>query len=126
MGKFVLKFTVLQLKKIILSFFLLVFVANSGFFFAQSFIELRAKYGDLEENDERALPFIKHYIDKAKREKDYTHLAQGYLDESYYNSNVDVKLKYADSAIASANNSSNNELIVTAHMTKGTLIYFYF
>jgi hypothetical protein len=47
----------------------LVFVANSGFFFAQSFIELRAKYGDLEENDERALPFIKHYIDKAKKKK---------------------------------------------------------
>lgn len=64
-----LKFTVLQLKKIILSFFLLVLLPIAVSFFAQSFIELRAKYGDLEENDERALPFIKHYIDKAKREK---------------------------------------------------------
>lgn len=120
-----LKFTVLQLKKIILSFFLLVFVANSGFFFAQSFIELRAKYGDLEENDERALPFIKHYIDKAKREKDYTHLAQGYFDAGYYNADAPVKLKYADSAIVSAKQSNNDEKRITSYMMRGTLNYFY-
>ena len=47
----------------------------------------------------RALPFIKHYIDKVKREKDYTHLAQGYFDAGYYNADAPVKLKYADSAI---------------------------
>ena len=114
------------LKKNILSILLLVFIANTSILFAQSFEDIRSKYESFEENNPRALPYIKQYISKAKIEKDYSHLSQGYLDESYYNSNVDVKLKYADSAIASANNSSNNELIVTAHMTKGTLIYFYF
>lgn len=104
----------------------MVFIANTSILFAQSFEDIRSKYESFEENNPRALPYIKQYISKAKIEKDYSHLSQGYLDESYYNSNVDVKLKYADSAIASANNSSNNELIVTAHMTKGTLIYFYF
>ncbi|PPZ92430.1 AraC family transcriptional regulator [Cloacibacterium normanense] len=114
------------LKKNILSIVLLVFIANTSILFAQSFEEIRSKYESFEENNPRALPYIKQYISKAKKEKDYSYLSQGYLDESYYNSNIDVKLKYADSAIASANNSSNNELIVTAHMTKGTLYYFYF
>ena len=114
------------LKKNTLSIVLLVFIANTSILFAQSFEEIRSKYESFEENNPRALPYIKQYISKAKKEKDYSYLSQGYLDESYYNSNIDVKLKYADSAIASANNSSNNELIVTAHMTKGTLYYFYF
>lgn len=114
------------LKKNILSIVLLVFIANTSILFAQSFEEIRSKYESFEENNPRALPYIKQYISKAKKEKDYSYLSQGYLDESYYNSNIDVKLKYADSAIASANKSSNNELIVTAHMTKGTLYYFYF
>jgi len=116
----------LILKKNTLSIVLLVFIANTSILFAQSFEEIRSKYESFEENNPRALPYIKQYISKAKKEKDYSYLSQGYLDESYYNSNIDVKLKYADSAIASANNSSNNELIVTAHMTKGTLYYFYF
>lgn len=114
------------LKKIIFSICILVFIANISVLSAQSFDDIRSNYENLEENNQRALPYVKQYINKAKYEKDYSHLSQGYLDAGYYNSNVKLKLKYADSAITSSKLSNDNELIVTAHMMRGTLNYFYF
>lgn len=112
-------------KKYILIFFLLVIGADESFLFAQSFNSIRSKYESFEENNDTALPFVKKYIDKAKKEKDYPHLSQGYLDAGYYNSNINLKFKYADSAILSAKFSNDNQRVVTAYMVKGTLYYFY-
>ena len=113
-------------KKYILIFFLLIIGADESFLFAQNFNSIRSKYENFEENNDTALPFVKKYIDKAKKEKDYPHLSQGYLDAGYYNSNINLKFKYADSAILSAKFSNDNQRVVTAYMVKGTLYYFYY
>ncbi|WP_343322342.1 hypothetical protein [Sphingobacterium multivorum] len=39
---------------------------------------IRKNYENFPENDFRALPFIKKYIAKAKKEKNYFKLVQGY------------------------------------------------
>lgn len=80
-------------KKYILIFFLLIIGADNSFLFAQNFDSIRSKYESFEENNDTALPFVKKYIDKAKKEKDYPHLSQGYLDAGYYNSNINLKFK---------------------------------
>lgn len=99
-------------------------VFNSSNFYTQTFKEIRAKYENLDENDNKALPFIKNYILKAKKENDLSCLVRGYLGGSFYNSNPAIKIKYADSAIVSAKLSQDNQLIGEAYATKGSLYYF--
>lgn len=101
-------------------------VFNSSNFYTQTFKEIRAKYENLDENNNNALPFIKNYILKAKKENDLSCLVRGYLDGSFYNSNPAIKIKYADSAIVSAKLSQDNQLIGEAYATKGSLYYFYY
>lgn len=113
-------------KKIILLLFLSIIVFNSSNIYAQTFNEIRAKYENLGENDNNALPFIKNYILKAKKENDLSCLVRGYLDGSFYNSIPSIKIKYADSAIVSAKLSRDNQLIGEAYATKGSLYYFYY
>ena len=40
--------------------------------------DLRKKYESYEHNDQDALPFVKVYINKAKTDKNYKALTQGY------------------------------------------------
>lgn len=101
-------------------------MAHTSIICAQTFKEIRAKYENLDENDKTALPFIKNYIKKGKKENDLSSLVRGYLDASYYNPTPSVKIKYADSAIVSAKLSQDNELIGEAYTTKGSLYYFYY
>lgn len=56
-------------KKYILIFFLLIIGADESFLFAQNFNSIRSKYENFEENNDTALPFVKKYIDKAKKKK---------------------------------------------------------
>ncbi|USL94879.1 helix-turn-helix transcriptional regulator [Riemerella anatipestifer] len=108
--------------KLFLIFFLQVCY---GFISAQSYASIRSKYDYKNENDTTALGDIKRYIAKAKHEKDYDHLTQGYFDAGFYNSNEKIKLKYADSAIITAELSHNIDKKTTAYMMRGSLFYFY-
>lgn len=76
------------------------------------------------ENDERALVFVRMYINKAKEECNYKELIQGYEEAIYYDKDIDVKLIYADSAIIAAKKYNNSDQISRAYLGKG-IIYYY-
>lgn len=96
-----------------------------GIISAQSYESIRSKYNYKNENDTTALSDIKLYIAKAKQEKDYEHLTQGYFDAGFFNANEKIKLKYADSAITVAELSHNIDKKITAYMMRGSFVYFY-
>lgn len=80
----------------------------------------------MAENDEKALPLVNIYLQKAKKEKNYKKIYQGYQDAAFYSANKDQKLKYTDSCVASVLPSGNNELISSAYLEKGVIYYFFF
>ncbi|WP_260440309.1 AraC family transcriptional regulator [Elizabethkingia meningoseptica] len=81
-------------------------------------------YENLEENNEKALSYVHAYIAKAKKEKNYNKLVQGYEDAVYYSATNKKKLIYADSSIIAAKESQNNDLISRSYLGKG-IIYYY-
>jgi tetratricopeptide (TPR) repeat protein len=114
------------LKKRIFSLFCLFLIFSIGKVKGQSiYVELRNVYDNFSKNDETALPYVKRYIQKAKLEKDFAELKQGYEDYSYYSSNKSLKIKYADSAIIAAKQTKDQELISSAYLYKGSFYYFY-
>lgn len=101
------------------------------FFFANNKVEptydiIRENYQDLLKNNERALPYVKLYIKKAKKEKDFEHLTQGYRDAVFFSKNEYTKLSYSDSMIYAALKSRDNDLISLAYLGKGIIYYFNF
>ncbi|MGO4709939.1 helix-turn-helix domain-containing protein [Chryseobacterium sp. 2TAF14] len=84
--------------------------------------KLREKYWTYEENDPRALVYVNQYIKKAKSEKNYSELFQGYKDAILYSE--DKKMIYADSAIVAAKKSGKNDFIGDAFLSKGAIYYF--
>lgn len=115
-----------MIKKLLFILSLVIF----KLFFSQEgyseYYKLRMKYENLEENDSRAFPFIQSYINKAKKEKNYDKLVQGYKDGVFYSSTNDKKLKYADSAVWAAKLSENPDLISTAYLEKGVVYYYHY
>ena len=104
-------------------FIFILFLFSISVFQAQEYYsELRKKYWEYEENDERAFTYLNIYIASAKKEKNYAELFQGYEDAIRYSAND--KLKYADSAIAAAKKSENINFIGDAHIGKGAIYYF--
>lgn len=103
-------------------FFFFTFGKLSG---QKSFEELRNAYGDISENDENALPYVNRYLQKAKQEKNYSELKQGYEDYAYYSLSKKSKVKYADSAISAAKMANDNDLLSSAYLYKGSLYCFY-
>ncbi|MGC4128235.1 MAG: helix-turn-helix domain-containing protein [Bergeyella sp.] len=112
-----------------------VFISLFAFLFFQfvkikgqtSYDELRNQYDEnINKNDESALKYVYRYIQKAKQEKNYAELKQGYEDYSYYSANKSEKLKYADSAIAAAKKADESSLLSSAYLYKGSLYYFYY
>lgn len=94
-----------------------------SFFFSQDvYPGLRKKYWNYEENDQKAFVYLNQYISRAKAEKNYSELFQGYKDAILFSK--DHKIKYADSAIAAAKLSGNNDLIGDAYLSKGAIHYF--
>lgn len=85
---------------------------------------IRKNYENFPENDSRALPFIKKYIAKAKKEKNYPKLVQGYRDALYFSSRPSEKLKYADSSIIAAKITKKDSLISLLYLEKGVVYYF--
>lgn len=90
------------------------------------YYKLREKYENFPENDSKAFPFIRPYIDKAKEEKNYEKLVQGYKDGVFYSSLNEDKLKYADSMVLTANQTNNNDLKIIAHIDKGVIYYYHY
>lgn len=88
----------------------------------QDFSDYRTRYDNFEENDVRAFRFLKPYIKKAKKEKNFPELAQAYKDATSFS--PDNKLPYADSMIWAARQSRNRDLIGASYLTKGTIYYF--
>lgn len=91
---------------------------------AKSFEDIRKEYEQYEENDINAFQYVDQYISKAKKEKNYSKLVQGYKDGVFYSSSNENKLAYADSTIEAANLSKDNELISMAYLGKGIVYYF--
>jgi AraC-like DNA-binding protein len=87
---------------------------------------IKRQYENLPENDSTALPLVKEYIDKAKNEKSYSKLVEGYKDGILYSACPNDKLNYADSAIWAAKLAKDDNLIGRAYLTKGTVYYFNF
>ncbi|WP_435522762.1 hypothetical protein [Chryseobacterium indoltheticum] len=75
-------------------------------------------------DDRRALPFVKLYINKAKKEKNQEKLVQGYRDARQYCISLDKKFKYADSTIQAAIALHDSAEISKAYLSKGILFYF--
>ncbi|REC60491.1 AraC family transcriptional regulator [Chryseobacterium pennae] len=101
--------------------FAVVFSQKSDF---NEYVQLRKKYENYLDSDIRALPHINLYIAKAKREKNYQRLFQGYKDAVMYSVTKEQKLMYADSTIFAAKSSGNNDLISVAHLGKGVVYYY--
>ncbi|KGO12141.1 hypothetical protein KS04_00350 [Elizabethkingia miricola] len=100
----------MRIKKYISYFLLLIFIFQVENLKAQSYDDLRKKYENLEENDERALSTVKVLIQKAKKEKNNEELMHAYEDAFYYSPTAENKFIYADSSIAVAKKTMNNDL----------------
>lgn len=111
----------------VLFIILLMGVSNTKFYGQNfknlSFETLRERYEGYIKNDKRALPFVNKIILKAKNEKDYYEMVEGYKDAIYYEPDNNLKLKYADSAIIAASHSKDNDLITSAYLGKGIIFY---
>lgn len=76
----------------------------------------KEKYFNIEENNEAALGSVNDFI-KSKR-KNNEQLVLGYEDGVYYSASSEKKLMYADSSIATAKKTLNNDLISRSYLEK--------
>ncbi|PPZ90924.1 AraC family transcriptional regulator [Cloacibacterium normanense] len=114
-------------RKIFFCFFYLSLFFSSGKIYGQTNYEtLRSVYENFDESDKKALHYVKIYIQRAKQEKNYPELVQGYRDATFYSNDKRLKIKYADSAVATAHKTDDKELISTVYLLKGSLYYFYY
>ena len=90
----------------------------------QSYKEISRLIDSYSENDERAMVFVKMYIDKAKNDHNLKKLIRGYEEAIYYSKETSIKLSYADSAIVTALKSNDQDQIARAYAGKG-IIYYY-
>lgn len=70
-----------------------------------------------------AMRYFGIYTQKANAEKDMEALIYGYRSMAIWQSELDKKLQYADSAIVISQKLKNNELIGSAIYTKGVVYY---
>lgn len=90
-----------------------------------AYYKIKRQYENRVENDSSALPLVADFIRKAKIEKDYSRLVEGYKDGIYYSA-ASEKLKYADSAVLAAMMSKDENLMGMAYLSRGTVYYFNF
>lgn len=114
-------------KKILFCFIYLSLFFSFGKIQGQhSFEDIRSSYDKKKENDITALKGINLYIQKAKLENNLVEQIQGYRDATFYSEDKRLKIKYADSAIVTAQKTDDKELISTVYLLKGSLYYFYY
>lgn len=114
-----------MIKKLALVIFIVIFKLS----FSQKetyseYYKIRKNYENIEEGNSKAFPFIRLYINRAKAEKNYEKLVQGYKDGIFYTTSKPEKLKYADSMIYAAKLSQNSDLIAAAYIDKGVIYYY--
>lgn len=119
------------MKKFIKNFSFLLICLFFVFFYKKvhgqvTYDQLRKHYENINESNEKALPYVNLYLKKAKKENNHTELVQGYRDEAYYSSDKTIKIKYIDSAIVCAKKTDDNHLLSTVYLLKGSLYNFYF
>lgn len=110
------------------NYFLVFFFAFSKLIFSQqkkdkTFWEIRENYQKMTIDDIRAMPFVREYIQKAKRENNLPKLIQGYRDGRQFD--LVNKMKYADSALAVSRKYNNQDDISKDYLSKGIIYYFY-
>lgn len=111
--------------------FSLIFLLFPLFLFAfekeePSYETIRKAYENLLKNDGQALSHVNKYIKKAKVEKDFEHLTQGYRDAVFFIKDEHKKLIYSDSMIYASLKSKDNDLIGLSYLGKGIIYYFNF
>lgn len=89
----------------------------------KSYESYRKNYENYPENDGRAFSYINVILKKAKAEKKYSELFQGYRDAVYFSKSNDKKIQYADSCLDAAYKSANDDRIATAYVLKGSIYY---
>ena len=111
-----------------LKYFLVLFSVFSHLLFSQqkeekTFSEIRKNYEKMTIDDMDAMPYVKLYIQKAKRENNLQKLIQGYRDGRQFD--LENKIRYADSAIAASSKYGSTDDISKDHLSKGIIYYFY-
>ena len=107
-----------------LLFTLFVFMTQGQEIQQQSYKDISRLIDSYSENDERAMVFVKMYIDKAKNDHNLKKQIRGYEEAIYYSKETGRKLSYADSAITTATKSNDQNQIARAYAGKG-IIYYY-
>ena len=107
-----------------LSFLLAYAQERQKIYKEESYEKISGLFDAYSENDERALVYVKLYIDKAKHENKATELIRGYEEAIYYSRNVDRKLSYADSIIITAEKNGDKDQISRAYLGKGIIFYY--
>lgn len=77
---------------------------------------------DLRKNPSKAAVYVDTYIEKAKREENWTELVNGYQN-ALHQSPEKLKLVYADSMTTIAKKTKDNALIGSTYLTKGIVYY---
>ncbi|WP_418122595.1 helix-turn-helix domain-containing protein [Chryseobacterium sp. PTM-20240506] len=115
-----------MIKKLLFILVLVIFKLSFSQEGYSDYYKLRLKYENFEENNTQAFPYIQPYINKAKKEKNFEKLVQGYKDGVFYSSSNEQKLIYADSAVWAAQQSGDKDLISTAYLEKGVVYYYHY
>lgn len=111
-----------------LKYFLVLFSAFSHLLHSQqkkerTFSEIRKYYEKMAIDDLDAVPYVKMYIQKAKKEKNLSKLIQGYRDGRQFD--LPNKIRYADSAISVSKKYGTNDDVSKDYLSKGIIYYFY-
>lgn len=88
-----------------------------------SFAEIRKHYEKMGIDDNRAMPYVRQYIRKARVENNIPKLLQGYRDGRQFD--LEHKINYADSALHISRKHGTKEDLSKDHLSKGIIYYFY-
>lgn len=89
----------------------------------RTFSEIRDRYEKMAIDDLQAMPYVKIFIRKAKDEKNFEKLIQGYRDGRQFD--YSNKMKYADSALTVSLKHGTRDDISKEYLSKGIIYYFY-
>jgi len=111
-----------------LKYFIFLFSTFSQLLFSnnkngRTFHEIRKTYEKMTIDDINAMPAVKLYIEKAKKENNTDKLIQGYRDGRQFD--FHNKIKYADSAISMSLVHGSTGDISKDYLSKGIIYYFY-
>lgn len=89
----------------------------------KTYREIRDYYQKMTIDDVRAMSYVRLYIQKAKKEKNFSKLIQGYRDARQFD--LHNKIKYADSALTISLKYGTRDDISKEYLSKGIIYYFY-